>query len=106
MKRIRFESRRHDNLKMRKNYYTENEVVLCTYAALYDANDFGGQSTICTVTGRRLSSIDSKIRNIAATLDKKGVARFNSVRPLTGRTTGEPARDTNWDIIEPLTKIA
>ena len=91
---------------MGRNYYTENEVVLCTYAALYDDNDFGGRSVICSLTERGLSSIDSKIRNIVATLDKKGVSRFNTVSPLTGRTTGEPARDTNWDIIEPLTKMS
>lgn len=92
--------------KMRKNYYTENEVVLCTYAARYDVSDFGGARAIDSLTGRGLSSINSKIRNIAATLDMKAISRFNSVSPLTGRTTGESARATNWNIIEPLTHLS
>ena len=91
---------------MKKNYYTENEILLCAYGALYDAGDFGGYVAICSLTGRGLVSIASKIRNIAATLDKYGVARYNSITPLTGRPPGEPARDTNWEFIEPLTRMS
>ena len=80
---------------MTRNYYTNDEIVLCTYAAIYNANDFGGINVICSLTGRSASSIPMKIRHIISTLDAKGIARFNSLQGLTGRTTGEDARDTN-----------
>lgn len=90
---------------MPKNYYTNDEIMLCTYAAIYDANDFGGKEIIGTLTGRSLSSISMKIQNIIATLDAKGIPRFNRISGLTGRTTGESARETNWDVIAPLTHL-
>jgi hypothetical protein len=91
---------------MARNLYTDDEVVLCTYAALYDADDFGGCDTITTLTGRKANSIPAKIRNIVATLDKYGIPRRMSWSAFTGTTTGRPARNTNWGIIEPLTYLS
>ena len=91
---------------MTRNYYTNDEIMLCTYAAIYDADDFGGKKVICALTGRSASSVPMKIRNIISTLEAKGIRRFNPLPGLTGRTTGDDARETNWDVIEPLTRLS
>lgn len=91
---------------MPRNYYTNDEITLCTYAAIYDADDFGGREAICSLTGRPASSIPMKIRNIISTLDAKGIRRYNSMSGLTGRTTGDDARETNWEVIEPLARLS
>jgi hypothetical protein len=90
---------------MARNRYTNDEVILCAYAAIYDANDFGGIAAIAALTCRSKSSIPMKIRNIACTLDEKGVARHNAIRPLTGKTTGDHGRKTDWATVEPLTAV-
>ncbi len=87
---------------MPRNLFTPDEVALCTYAALYDANDFGGVSKITLITGRSISSIKMKIQNMAAMFDAKGVARVSSVSPLTGTPPGQPARETHWEEVRPL----
>jgi hypothetical protein len=85
--------------------FTEDETVACAYAALYDAEDFGGYQLITKLTGRPVSSILAKIRNIAGTLDRFGVSRNMTWQPLTGTPPGQPARKTDWaDIIEPWTR--
>ena len=88
---------------MKRNLFTEEEIILCTYAAMYDANDFGGTNEICKVYSRKKTSIDMKIRNIATMLDEKGILRYNKkISPLTGLPPGEEGRTTNWDIVMEL----
>lgn len=86
------------------NLFTKEEIVLCTYSAMYDSNDFGGINKICLLQQRSISSIKLKIMNIASMLDENEVRRFNysSVSPLTGLTTGQTGRRTNWDIVTTL----
>ena len=83
--------------------YTKEEVILCTYAAMYDVDDFGGINQIHLLHNRSLSSIKMKIMNIASMLDENGI-RFNDnkVSPLTGLPTGKRGRRTNWDIVETI----
>jgi hypothetical protein len=88
----------------KKNYFTDDEIVLCTYAALYDAEDFGGVSRIEKLTNRSRSSIKMKIQNIAA-FHEAGIRRHSRVSPLTGLTTGRSGRTTNWKTVEPLAKL-
>lgn len=87
-----------------RNLFTKDEIVLCTYSAMYDADDFGGINEIYTLQHRSISSIKMKIMNIASMLDENSIRRFNynSVPPLTGLTTGQSGRRTNWDIVETL----
>lgn len=89
---------------MKRNLFTYDEIVLCTYAAMYNENDFGGIEKIYNITNRSRSSIKMKIMNIASMLDEEGIKRFNYNRifPLTGLTTGETGRRTNWDIVSSL----
>lgn len=87
---------------MRRNYFTENEIILCAYAALYDENEFGGINGIHQLTSRSPGSISMKIRNIIAKLDEEGIPRNQRLTALTGTARGSGGRTTNWEIVEPL----
>jgi hypothetical protein len=89
-----------------RNLFTREEIILCTYAALYDDRDLDGVEAIQTVTNRGTGSIRMKIQNIAAMLDDAGVRRLSTVSPLTGLPPGQTGRSTNWDIVEPLTRLS
>jgi hypothetical protein len=91
---------------MPRNSYTEDEVILCTYAALYDQEEFGGIDTIHRLTNRSISSIKMKIQNIAAILDEENIPRNPRISPLSGMPPGEAGRRTHWDIVESLTKTS
>src|SRR5438067_2522837 len=88
-----------------RNYFTPDELTLCTYSAMYEAADFGGASKIASLTKRSPASIRMKIQNIAAMLDQAGVRRESVVSPLTGLPRGQVGRTTNWEMVEPLTKM-
>jgi hypothetical protein len=88
-----------------RNYYTPEEITLCAYAAMYDAADFGGERRIEALTHRSAGSIRMKIQNIAAMLDEARIRRESFVSPLTGRPPGESGRTTNWEQVEPLTRL-
>lgn len=88
-----------------RNYFTSDEVTLCAYAAMYDADDFGGVQRIESLTNRSAASIKMKIQNIAAMLDEWGFERHNDIRALTGRPPGEAGRMTNRDQVKPLTSL-
>lgn len=89
---------------MRRNYFTEDEIILCAYAALYDENEFGGINGIHQLTRRSPSSISMKIRNIAAKLDDESIPRNQRFTALTGTARGNEGRTTNWETVEPLTR--
>ena len=91
---------------MPRNLFTTNEIILCAYAALWDANDFGGTRKIAELTGRSLSSIGMKIQNMAAMFDAKNIARVSTVSPLTGTPPGQPARETHWTEIQPFLALS
>ena len=102
VKKISIEDGGNEESMQPRQTYTRDEIVLCTYAALYDATQFGGAQTVHALTGRSLSSISMKIGNIAAMLDDEGIARNPSVTALTGTTTGQPARRTDWETVKTL----
>ena len=89
-----------------RNYFTPDEITLCTYAAMYEAADFGGESKIEKLTHRSPGSIRMKIQNIAAMLDQADIPRQSSVTPLTGLPAGQTGRTTNWETVEPLTRLS
>lgn len=79
-----------------KNSFTPEEITLCIYAARYDSDDFGGIGAIEALGFRSRSSIMMKIQNIVAMCDEEGIERYSSYKGLTGKTTGEKGRRTNW----------
>jgi hypothetical protein len=91
---------------VKRNLYTEDEMTCCAYAALYDADEIGGVDAIRLITGRSYLSILAKIRNYAALLDAKGVPRDSPISALSGTTTGQAARETNWEVVEPITRLS
>ena len=89
----------------KKNYFTQDEIVLCTYAAMYEINDFGDSFKIETLTHRSKASISMKIQNIAAMLDEANIQRYNKIKALTGLPQGQSGRKTNWDIVVSIYKL-
>lgn len=89
---------------MKRNLYTPDEITLCTYSAIYDANDFGGILKINFLKNRSIDSIKMKIQNIAEMLDEEGIKRFNygEISPLTGLPNGQTGRRTNWELVKKL----
>lgn len=90
---------------MQRNTFTKDEIILCAYAALYDENEFGGIEGVHRLTNRPTSSISMKIRNIVAMLQEDDLPHNRSITPLTGTAPGQPSRRTNWETVEPLTRI-
>lgn len=90
---------------MKRNSFTKDEIILCTYAAMYDVEDIGGIFEIGKLTHRSLASIKMKIQNIASMLDDAGIKRKSSESPLTGLPHGQTGRKTNWNDVEPLSKV-
>ena len=82
----------------RRNLFTENEVVLCTYIARFGREKFD-EFAIHEWCLRSLGSIKLKVQNIAAMLDEEGYPYASSVTPLTGLPHGETGRRTNWDVV-------
>jgi predicted HNH restriction endonuclease len=86
--------------------FTRGEIILCTYAARFDAEDFGGVEAIHTLGLRSEDSIKLKIQNIAAMLDEEVVSRDNDVPGLTGLPQGQIGRRTNWDWVSELVLLS
>lgn len=91
---------------MTRNRNTPQELTLCTYAALYDAQDFGGVEAIYSLGFRSLDSIKMKIQNIAAMFDEEGIPRNGSVKGLSGKPQGESGRRTDWDFVSKYTRVS
>ena len=89
-----------------KNYFSKEEIILCTYSALYNAEDFGGIERIEKIKKRSISSIKMKIQNIVAMLDEEGIKRYNNMNSLSGLPEGQKGRRTNWEIVKILVQIS
>lgn len=79
--------------------FSNEELILCIYAARYDVLDIGGIEAIQGIHSRSYASIKLKIQNIVAMLDEEGVSRTNSEHALTGLPAGKKGRRTNWDMV-------
>lgn len=89
---------------MRK-LFTENEIVLCTYIAKFGRGYFN-EKRITRLENRSEDSVKMKVQNIAAMLKEEGFSHSPDVSALSGVTTGEEGRRTNWDIVEPIAEIS
>lgn len=89
----------------RRNLFTENEIVLCTYIARFGREKFN-ESNIHKWFSRSEASIKLKVQNIASMLDEKGYPFSSSVTPLTGLPRGKTGRRTNWDVVSNLVQLS
>jgi len=90
---------------MSRNLYTEEEIILCTYLALYSTSEFN-EIDIHRIFNRPVSSIKMKIQNIAAMLDEEGIKRHSRIKGLSGLPTGKKGRRTNWNWVEKLVRLS
>jgi hypothetical protein len=86
---------------MSKKLFTEAEIILCTYIARFGRTLFN-ENRIASLEKRSIDSVKMKVANIAAVLKENGHAVAGEVSPLSGVTTGESGRSTNWELVEPL----
>ena len=89
---------------MTRKSYTEDEVVLCSYIALYDGALLS-ERKISGIEKRSEGSVKMKVQNIVAMLDDKGVPRNRKVSALAGLPAGESGRETDWDLVSEMIKI-
>ena len=89
---------------MKRNYYTKEEIILCTYIARFGKNEFDEQD-IHQLKERSIASIKMKVQNIASMLFEQGFETNSDIPQLTGKPSGKSGRMTNWDIVEPLARI-
>lgn len=87
---------------MRRNLYTHDEIVLCTYIARFGKNDFD-ENDIHKLKNRSVASIKMKIQNIASMLNEEGFPTDSTIPKLTGKPAGEKGRRTNWEVVSKLT---
>lgn len=87
---------------MKRNLFIKEEIILCTYIARFGKQEFN-EDEISALKGRSISSIKMKVQNIAAMLDEEGFYTYENISKLSGKTTGEKGRRTNWDIVRTLT---
>ncbi|MBD0831304.1 hypothetical protein [Aestuariibaculum sediminum] len=89
---------------MKRNLYTEEEIILCCYIARFGKLEFD-ESDIFQIRNRSISSIKMKVQNIAAMLNEEGFQTDISISKLSGKPSGEKGRRTNWDLVKQLTDL-
>ena len=98
-------SRTADVAMARRNLFTEDEIVLCTYIARFGRDKYD-ELAIHNWCSRSLNSIKMKVQNIAAMLDEEGYLFGSRVAPLSGSPHGESVRRTNWDVVSGLVQLS
>ena len=78
--------------------FSQEELILCIYAARYDTGDIGGIEAVQSLHSWSYASIKMKVQNIVAMLDEEGVGRTNSEHALTGLPAGKKGRRTNCNL--------
>ena len=86
---------------MKRNLFTKEEIILCTFIARFGRINFD-EDDIQRIEDRSVWSIKMKVQNIAAMLNEEGYETDYSVSKLSGKTTGEKGRRTNWEIVRTL----
>ncbi|MDO6468565.1 hypothetical protein Q4498_10580 [Neptunomonas phycophila] len=94
----------HRRLNMTRKAYTKDEVVLCSYIALYDGALLS-EEKISGLEKRSKGSVKMKVQNIAAMLDDKGFSRNSKVSALAGLPAGASGRETDWDLVSEMINI-
>lgn len=90
---------------MPRNLYIEDEITLCTYLARFGHREYS-EIDIHEKYGRSIDSIKMKVQNIASMLDEEEITRYSDVKGLSGVTTGESGRRTNWEWVKRLISLS
>ncbi|NOY48479.1 MAG: hypothetical protein GXO84_09880 [Chlorobi bacterium] len=90
---------------MVRKLYTNEEIILCTYIARFGRGRFN-EKKITRLHNRSEDSIKMKVQNIASMLAEEGFEYSNDVSKLTGVTTGENGRRTNWEQVSKLAVLS
>jgi len=90
---------------MVKNYYSNEEIILCTYIARFGRALFNEKS-ISRLHNRSEDSIKMKVQNIASMLNEEGYKFSNDVTKLSGKPAGESGRRTDWDVVSKLAVLS
>lgn len=90
---------------MPRNFFTNNEITVCAYVALFGESEPFTVRRIATLTGRSEDSIVLKIRNFVSKLNSEGITTLYRNSGLTGTTTNARPRKTNWEIVQPLAML-
>ena len=83
---------------MKGKLYTESEIVLCTFFAIY-GNDLFEMEAISKLENRSMGSIAMKIEGIAAMLEEYEVPLYSGITP--SRHCGV----TNYGLVKELAKL-
>lgn len=90
----------------KRSSFTHDEIVLCIYAARYDAAAFGGLDAVSILQNRSRASIVMKIRNIVSMCDEEGISRWVEHVPLSGASPTSQGRRTNWEELSAYARVA
>ena len=90
---------------MTRNLYTDEEIILCTYIAMYGRGWLIDRK-IHKLHLRSEDSIKMKVQNIASMLFEEGYEFSSEVSKLTGKPPGEKGRRTNWKLVQKLTAFS
>lgn len=82
--------------------YSFKEVAGCLYVARYGESMTVNIRLIAQIAPRSETSVKMKVENIVSQLHERGISVHGSFPPLTGKTTGEDGRLTNWKWIRPM----
>ncbi len=77
--------------------YTTIETRACAYLAVHGSQERITTAAISARSGRKRTSIHSKIRNQVADLAAHGMPHAD-ITPLSGRESGTKNRNTDWEV--------
>jgi hypothetical protein len=89
---------------MTRKPYTNEDIVLCTYIAMYCRGRLT-EEMVADYGGRSVASVRMKVQNIVAMLNEKGIERCPDIAPLSGKPPGETGRETNWKQVKHLASL-
>src|SRR5688500_4096853 len=82
--------------------YTPKEVWKCLYVARFGEDEEISVQSIAAGSPHSEASVKMKVNNIVSQLKERDIPHTSEFAALTGRTTGESGRLTNWEWVLPL----
>ena len=80
---------------MKRNRYSEDEIILCTYIARFGRDLIDEELIRCLFDRRPVGSVKMKVQNIARMLSEEGYRHSQEVSPWGG------GHRSNWHTVQP-----